>query len=80
MTDRESKICTAAREAVRSSPQTLKEVAEFVNRFIVQHRLGNPMTEAGVGAVVGKYGRATLKQFTRDGASWLESVESSPSN
>jgi hypothetical protein len=77
MTDRESKICTAAREAVRSSPQTLKHVAEFVNKFIMQHRLGNPITESGVGAVVGKYGRATLKQFTRDGALWVESVPSS---
>jgi hypothetical protein len=77
MTDRDSKICSAAREAVRSSPQSLKDVAQFVNKFIVQHRLGNPMTEAGVGAVVGKFGRATLKQFTRDGALWLESVAGS---
>lgn len=77
MTDRDSKICSAALEAVRASPQSLKDVTEFVNKFITQHRLGNPMTEAGVGALIGKFGRATLKQFTRDGALWLESVAGS---
>lgn len=77
MTDRESKICSAAREAVSASARSLKDVAEFVNKYIIQNRLGNPMTESGVGAVIGKYGRATLKQFTRDGAPWIESVASS---
>jgi hypothetical protein len=76
VTDRESKICSAAREAVSASPQPLKDVAEFVNKYIIQHRLGNPMTESGVGAVIGKYGRAKLKQYTRDGTAWIECVAS----
>jgi hypothetical protein len=77
VTERESRICSAAREAVSASPRPLKDVAEFVNLYIIKHRLGNPMTESGVGAVIGKYGRATLKQFTREGAPWIESVASS---
>ena len=77
MTDRESKICSAALEAVRDNPQSLRHVAVAVNQYITQQGLGNPMTESGVGAVIGKYGRATLKQFTRDGTVWIECVRSS---
>ena len=77
MTDRESKICSAAREAVSAHAQSLKDVAIFVNKYITENRLGNPMTESGVGAVIAKFGRATLKQFTRDGAPWIESVANS---
>ena len=75
MTERESKICDAAREAVSLQPQTLKYVAEFVNRFILRNGLGNPVTETSVAAVVAKFGRATLKRFTCDGESWLQSLE-----
>ncbi len=75
MTERESKICDAAREAVSVEPQKLKDVAESVNRLIVREHLGNPVTEASVAAIVGKFARATLKRFTRDGESWLQAVE-----
>jgi hypothetical protein len=75
MTDRESKICHAALAAVRSRPQQLKDVAEFVNRFFLQEHLGNPVSEAGIAAVVGKFGRATIKQFIRDGRPWFQSLE-----
>jgi hypothetical protein len=75
MTDRESKICDAVREAVSLQPQTLKDVAEFVNRFILRKGLGNPVTEASVAAIVAKFGRATLKRFTCDGEPWLQSLE-----
>jgi len=74
MTDRESNICIAVRKAVCSKPQKLKEVAEFVNTFFRQGRLGNPVSEAGVAEVVGRFGRATLKQFVRDGEPWLQSL------
>ena len=75
MTNRESKICDAAREAVSLKPLTLKDVAEFVNGFILRQGLGNPVTETSVAAVVAKFGRATLKLFSRDGESWLQSLE-----
>jgi hypothetical protein len=77
VTDREAKICAAVREAVGLKPRTLKDVAAFVNGFIMRERLGNPITEAGVAAVVAKFGRATLKLVTRGGESWLQSVEQS---
>jgi len=78
MTDRESSICNAALEAVRSRPQKLTDVAEFVNRFFLQEHLGNPVSEAGVAAVVGRFGRAAIKQFIRDGRPWLQSLENPP--
>ena len=74
MTDRESNICNAAREAVCSSPQKLKDVTEFINSFFLKGRLGNPVSEEGVANVVGKFSRATLKQFVRDGVPWVQSV------
>lgn len=75
MTERESSICNAAREAVHSAPRKLKDVAEFVNELFLQRRLGNPVSEEGVAATIGKFGRATLKQFTRDGEPWVKSFE-----
>ena len=75
MTDRETKICDAVREAVSVQPQTLKVVAQLVNSFILRKGLGNPVTEASVAAIVARFGRATLKRFTRDGESWLERLE-----
>ena len=75
MTDRESNICNAVREAVRTSPQTLRDVTDYVNGFILRKGLGNPVTEPSVAAVVAKFGRATLKQFARNGETWLQSLE-----
>ena len=75
MTNRESKICDAARQAVNETPQTLRAVAVFVNAFILRYGLGNPVTESSIVAVVSKFGRATLKQFNCDGEPWLQSVE-----
>ncbi len=75
MTERESKICDAARAAVSVKPQKLKDVAESVNGLILREHLGNPVTAPGVAAIVGKFARATLKQVTRDGESWLQAVE-----
>ena len=75
MTERESKICDAAREAVSLKPQPLKDVAEVVNRFILREHLGNPVTAPGVAGIVGKFARATLRQVNRDGELWLQAVE-----
>jgi hypothetical protein len=33
------------------------------------------VSEAGVADTIGKFGRATLKQFTQDGETWVKSVE-----
>jgi len=78
MTDRESKICNAACEAVRLEPRKLRDVAAFVNALFLKGRLGNPVSEAGVASVIGKFGRATLRQFVRDGEPWLQSVTAAP--
>ena len=75
MTPRESKICNAAREAVRTEPKSLRDVVRFVNEYFPQERLGNPVTEATVAGTVGRLARSTLRQFVRDGECWLRSVE-----